>query len=290
MLKREMYKKFAILALCFVLLPNLSHAACSRANLTRCLDSVCAINISTNPAARCQYCGTANAGEPPAKNGMKSVSVGASTKYNVSDKELKSAPSDPGQRYVWATNKCIERVADCTPDDVSNTYDKLIEQSCTAAGISAQMASLQGKITKTKTKTACSGEISACIMGDKKCSGDFSACESDADFNKFFSECATVAAGCDEHTSSIRTELLSSRNTAIKNADDVLNAIVKSYADAREKRINNARAMCTDNSGRETCIRQICTSRMPNKCATGFDDEKSMATQLCKYYDTACAT
>ena len=63
---------------------------CSRANLTRCLDSVCAINISSNPAARCQYCGSVGAGTPP-NTKMKSVSVGASAKYNISDKELKKA-------------------------------------------------------------------------------------------------------------------------------------------------------------------------------------------------------
>ena len=285
-----MHKKFAILALCFMLLPNLSYAACSRANLTRCLDSVCAINVSTNPAARCQYCGTANAGEPPQKNGIKSVSVGASTRFNVTDKELKSAPTDPGQRYVWATTKCIERVAGCTSDDVSETYDKLIEQSCTAAGISAQMATLHSKATKKKTQTACSGEISACLMGDKKCASDFSACTNDADFNKFFAACSAESTGCDDFTSAIRTELLSSRDAVIKNADAILESIVKSYADARTQRIAKARATCTNNSGRETCIKQICENRMPNKCAAGFNDEKSMATQLCKYYDTACAT
>jgi hypothetical protein len=285
-----MFKKFAFLAIFLAIAPNLAHAVCSRANLTRCLDSVCAINVSTNPAARCQYCGTTNAGEPPTKNGIKSVSVGASTRFNVSDKELKSAPNDPGQRYVWATTKCIERVTDCTPDDVSDVYDKLIEQSCTAAGINAQMATLHSKATKKKTQTACSGEISACLMGNKKCASDFSACTNDADFNKFFAACSTESTGCDDYISAIRAELLSSRDAVVKNADAILESIVKSYADARENRINNARAKCTNNSGRETCIKQISENRMANKCAAGFNDEKSMATQLCKYYDTACAT
>ena len=283
-----MYKKLAFLAGCFVFVPNLAHSACSYANLTRCLDSVCAINISANPAARCQYCGTASAGDPT--TGMRSVSVGGTTKYNISDKELKNAPTDPGQRYIWATNHCIQRVDGCTPDDVSDAYDKLIEQSCTAAGISAQMASLHSKVTKTKTKTACAGEISVCIVSDKKCTSDFGACTTDADFDKFFSACATESTGCDEHVSTIRSELLASRTIALKNAENVLNSIVASYQDARTKRINSARAICTNNSGRESCIAKICNERMPNKCATGSGDEKSMATQLCKYYDTACAT
>lgn len=284
-----MYKKLAFLALCVVFVPNLAHAACSRANLTRCLDSACAINISTNPAARCQYCGTADAGTP-ADDGMRSVSVGTSTKYNISSKELKNAPTDPGKRYTWATSKCIELVAGCTPDDVSDVYDSLIEQSCTAAGVSAQMENLYAKTSKTKTKSACSGEISACLTSGTRCSSDFSTCNTDADFDKFFSACATNATGCDEYLSGIRTELLSSRNAAAKNADAVLQSIVKSYADAREKRIATAKATCTNNSGRESCITKMCNERMPNKCAAGFSDEKSMATQLCKFYDTACAT
>ena len=284
-----MYKKLAFLALCFAFAPNLAHSACSRANLTRCLDSVCAINISTNPAARCQYCGTADAGTPT-DDGMRAVSVGTSTKYNVSAHDLKSAPTDPGNRYTWATTKCIAIVADCTPDDVSDVYDSLIEQSCTAAGINAQMANLFSKAAKTKTQSACSSEISACLMSDTKCTSDFSACESDADFNKFFSPCAADASGCGDYVSAIRSELLASRDSMIKSAAANLQSLVKSYADAREKRINSALASCTNGSGRESCIAKMCNERMPNKCAAGFEDETSMATQLCKFYDTACAT
>ena len=112
--------------------------ACSRANLTRCLDSACAINMSSNPSARCQYCGTATAGKPSSKKEMRSVSVGASAKYNISEKELKKAPSDPGERYSWATKLCLQKVSGCNAEDVSDTYDPLIEQSCKAAGVSAQ--------------------------------------------------------------------------------------------------------------------------------------------------------
>ena len=81
-------------------------AGCSTANLIRCLDSACAINIGANPAARCQYCGSSSAGEPEKSMAMKSVSAGSAAKYTISDKELKKAPDDPGERYVWATKKC----------------------------------------------------------------------------------------------------------------------------------------------------------------------------------------
>lgn len=284
-----MFKKLAFLAIFAAFMPTVTHAACSQANLLRCLDSVCAINLSTNPAARCQYCGTSNAGEP-ASGGMKNISVGASTRYTLTERELKKAPKDPGERYVWATNQCISRLTGCTPDDVSETYDKLIEQSCTAAGISAQMATLSGKLTKTKTKTACTSEITACIQSDVKCHADFTGCKSDSEFTKFFSECVATITGCDEYTTNLRSELLSARETMEKNASMVLTSIVESYQSDRAKRLNKAKSICTNNSGRESCVNLVCNQRMPNKCADGFSDEISMATNLCKFYDTACAT
>ncbi len=284
-----MLHKIAFFAICLVFVPGFAQAACSRANLMRCLDSACAINISTNPAARCQYCGTASAGTPT-NTDIKSVSVGASTKYVISDKDLKSAPIDPGQRYVWATNQCIQRVTGCTADDVSDVYDKLIEQSCTAAGISAQMATLTAQIAKSKTKTTCSGEITNCVQLDKNCRVDFSACSSDTDFTRVFSACATESAGCDEYVSEIRAELLTTRTNLINNAAAILESTVKSYQDIRNEKINTARKICDNNSGREKCIAMMCEQRMPNKCAAEFSDEKSMAANLCKFYDTACAT
>ena len=284
-----MLQKIAFLATCFILAPGFVHAACSRANLTQCLDSACAINISTNPAARCQYCGTASAGTP-SNTGIKSVSVGTSTKYVISDKDLKSAPTDPGQRYVWATNQCIQRVTGCTADDVSDIYDKLIEQSCTAAGISAQMSTLTAQIAKSKSKTTCSGEITNCVQLDKNCGIDFSACNSDTEFTRVFSACATESAGCDAYTSEIRTELLTARTNLNNNAAKILESTVKSYQDSRDEKINAARKICENNSGREKCIAMMCEQRMPNKCAAEFSDEKSMAANLCKFYDTACAT
>ena len=142
---------FLVLGLVFV--PTFSFGACSVANLTRCLDSACAINIGANPAARCQYCGSSAAGKPSTANVMKNISAGSVTKYILSDKELKKAPSDPGERYVWATKQCLKKLKDCTPDDVSDNYDSLIEKSCTAAGIAAEMTRLtdEAKIEKTQT-------------------------------------------------------------------------------------------------------------------------------------------
>ncbi len=265
-------------------------AKCSIANLTRCLDSACAINVSSNPAARCQYCGTASAGEPP-QGGMRSVSAGASAKYNIPDKELKKAPADPGERYAWATKLCIAKVAGCTPDDVTDNYDKLIEQSCTAAGISSQMAELQKKATKKTSKSDCTTDIESCLVADNRCGAGYSGCKTPADFDKFFAECSVSATGCDEYISEIRTELASARTTSIENADELLASIVAGYQKKRETALANARADCDDGAGKERCIENVCNNTMRNKCDPTADTgaaERGVATVLCKFHDLAC--
>lgn len=269
-----------------------SHAAtkCSTANLTRCLDSVCAINVSSNPAARCQYCGTSNAGTPP-KSKMRSVSAGASAKYNISEKELKKAPEDPGQRYAWATTQCIKKVAGCSADDVSEAYDKLIEQSCKAAGVSAQLNKTIKTTSKKKTEASCKTAIESCLITDSHCTADFSNCKSDSDFDKFFSACSVEAADCDDYVSSIRASLISKRDNAVKNTDAALTKLVDSYKNARDKKLSDAKSGCTDNSAKDACIETVCSRNMPNKCTGEFEaDERVAATALCKFYDTACAT
>lgn len=288
---REKMKTYTLLLLPIFMYCFGAHAAttCSRANLTRCLDSACAINMSSNPAARCQYCGTASAGTPPTSK-MRSVSAGASAKYNISDKDLKKAPTDPGQRYTWATKQCLTKVSGCTADDVSEVYDSLIEQSCKAAGVSAQMKTLQAAAAKTKSKSSCQSEIRACVIDDKRCMADFRNCESDANFDKFFSACGVENTGCDEYISEIRSELVSDRNAAIKNADTILSQIVTAYQNAREQRLKSIKAGCADNSDRDKCVETVCANNMPHKCSLDYPSEKSSALQLCAFYDTACAT
>lgn len=261
--------------------------SCSRANLTRCLDSACAINVSSNPAARCQYCGTESAGTPPS-GGMRNVSAGASAKYNLTDKELKNAPSDPGSRYAWATAQCVNKVTGCTVDDVSDAYDSLIEQSCKAAGISAQMAVLQENARKKPTKTACTTSIRSCIIDAKRCGSDWRACQADADFDKFFSTCGVEATGCDTYMSAIRTELSGARDTAIASAAAAVQGIVKSYQNARDTKLTAARTSCQNNASRDACIESVCANNMRNHCGSDFPGERVMATQLCKFYELAC--
>ena len=268
--------------------PAVAFGACSVNNLTRCLDSVCAINIGANAAARCQYCGSASAGEPTTAGVMKNVTAGSAAKYSISEKELKKAPKDPGQRYVWATEQCLKKVKECTSEDVSDNYDSLIEQSCKAAGIAADMASLAKKATKGKTKSACSNEISACIINDKRCLGDYRNCESDSDFDKYFSECTVAAGGCDEYLADIRSTLTTERDNAIKAADTMLQSIVKAYQDARTAKLAKANGGCKDGSAKRECVEDVCATNMRNHCDDKHAYEKMLAEQLCKFYDTAC--
>lgn len=289
--KREMKKHTLILFTIASLVPGVSGAAttCSRANLTRCLDSACAINISSNPAARCQYCGTSSAGEPTSV-GMRSISVGTSAKYNISDKDLKNAPTEPSERYAWAAKQCLKKVAGCSVDDIAETYDTLIEQSCKAAGIAAEMKTLAQEASEKRSSTSCTAELTACIIKDTHCGSDYSNCKQDADFNKFFAACGVDATGCDEHMSNIRDNLIAARDNAINNAESLLQAIVMAYENTRTNLLNSTKNQCADNSGRDACIERVCAANMTNKCGDGFEEERAMATQLCKFHEIACAT
>lgn len=288
---------FICIASCLATIPFSGWAAsCSRANLTRCLDSVCAINLSSNPAARCQYCGTASAGAPKA-NGMRSVSTG-STKYTISDKELKSAPNDdPGQRYVWGTEQCLKKLPDCTPDDVSETYDGLIEQSCTAAGISQEMANITAKAKKAAARKMpdCETDISECVTRDNKCGIDYSNCKTDSDFDRVFAECAVEVSNCTEHTASIKTKLKTTSKNLFAAQDNLIDRIIASYKQARESKLAEIRSGCTDSAARDKCVATVCANNMRDKCQKDIekDDklrEKPMAISLCSFYETACRT
>ena len=289
--QREMKKSNLFLFGVFLFMPLTVSAAvsCSRANLTRCLDSVCAINVSSNPAARCQYCGTASAGEPPA-TGMRSVSVGASAKYNISDKDLKKAPKDPSKRYAWAAQQCLKKVSGCTTDDVADVYDSLIEQSCKAAGVAAEMKELAAAASEKPSKSVCKSGVDACVLSDKHCMADFSNCISDVDFNNHFAACGVDATGCDEYMADIRQDLVASRDALVKNVDALIDSIVVAYQNARDKLFVNIKNQCDDNSARDACIERVCATNMINKCAPGFESERSMATQMCAFYDIACDT
>lgn len=273
-----------ILGWAVVFVANAATPTCSKANLTRCLDSACAINIGMNPSARCQYCGTSSAGTPSTQKGLTNVTAGQSTKYALSAQELKIAPSDPGKRYIWATTECIKKLPDCTPDDVSNTYDKLIEQSCRAAGVSVNIAGAMASINSAPSGTKCNETLSICI--NKKCGASFDLCQQDSDFDKFISECAVDATGCDEYIAEFRAQTTTERKKTYESAENDLQDTIKKIQSDRASALAAARAECTDDAKYKSCVTNMCESHMANKC-TG-KTEKSMAELLCKYYKTAC--
>ena len=266
--------------------PTLVFGACSVSNLTKCLDSVCAINVGANPAARCQYCGSASAGTPSKSTTMKSISAGVSSKYNVSDKELKSAPTDPGERYAWGTRLCIEKVSGCSADDVTNNYDKLIEQSCKAAGISAEMVNLAKKANVQKTQTTCATEIESCMVDEKHCSANYKNCKSDSDFDKYFSQCSVTSTGCESYLTNIRKTLIGFRDNSYENAEKLLKNIVNAYQSDRNQRLTTTQANCKNNKATKDCVTRICNNNMRNKCSD--KNEQAAVESLCKFYDTAC--
>ncbi len=284
-------KPVIFIALGIMATGSVGAATCSRANLTRCLDSVCAINIGSNPSARCQYCGTPDAGTPPTKGGMRSVSVGQSSNYTISDKELKNAPTDPVTRYAWAQTQCLAKLTACTADDVADNYDKLISQSCTAAGVAAQYSQLAVAAKVVKDQATCETQMQACIIQEKRCGGNYAGCVDGVVFDRNLSECAVSdATGCDEFMQGIRTTLLANRDTAIQNAETVLNQIAASYQKKRTEEWAVVQSDCQGTKGRDRCVEQVCSTNMPHQCADGYAAERASAVLMCKYMELACNT
>ncbi len=262
-------------------------ARCSKQNLTRCLDSACAINIGSNPAARCQYCGTSDAGTPQTgKKAMKSVSAGKSSKNTLSDKELKNAPSDAGKRYMWASGECLKKLPDCTTEDISDVYDKLIEQSCTAAGVAMKISAATSAINTKPTKSKCQASITKCM--NTNCGIGFDKCAADSDFDRAISQCATESVGCDEYLADLRGEINATRTQQLADNNNAIEGLTKAYQDNRKTRVNSAQNSCKNKNALNKCVENICATNMVGKCEGA--DEKIMASNLCKYWDTACAT
>lgn len=278
-----MIKKPVIFVCCFISLPGIAPAAtCSRINLTRCLDSACAINISSNPSARCQYCGTADAGTAPTN--LRSVNT-ASSKNTISARDLKSAPADPGERYAWATEKCLSIVANCTTDDVNEAYDPLIEKSCTAAGLAMDMASLQKKsATNNKNATQCTNEITVCITADNKCGTDYSKCTDNTTFDGFFATCATDATGCTNFITNARKTIDDTRKNLINATASNLNNIIASHVRRRLDTVKNINAGCKNDTDFNKCVETVCKNNTTDNCAS----DKTIATNLCEFHKTAC--
>ena len=282
-------KSMILIALCCVAPVFGADAAvskCSKTNLTRCMDSACAINIGVNPAARCQYCGTSNAGKPPTQKGLTNVTAGQSTKYALTSKDLTNAPSDPEKRYNWAANECIKKLPDCTADDVSDAYDKLIEQSCKAAGATIQIQKVSASMGKAPSRKTCETNLRTCTT--KKCGSNYESCQTDTDIDRIISECMLETPGCDAYIADLRRSIQDARDSADAIAEDALRAVVEKRQKERAAKLDAPSRDCNGKAAQKTCISQICAG-LDGKCGgTDARAETAIATELCKYHETAC--
>ncbi len=280
------FKTFAFSMLFMGLAVDVAGAACSRQYLSRCLDSVCAINIGSNLAARCQLCGSAASGDFK-DSGLPIMSVGASARYSVNAQELRDAPLDPGARYVWAQEKCFEKVEGCSVTDAQNIYDPLIEQSCKAAGTMAELGRLDEELKKTKTLAECKDEINSCMIADTACGATFAACRENAELDRLFSGCVSTAGGCAGFSADIKSALVSSRDNTIKAIAQRITDVVNSRRMTRETNLEIARLECDGGAARTECEKAVCANNTRQKCAT--ENERIIANMLCKFQENACA-
>jgi hypothetical protein len=280
-------------------LPSAALAAkCGVSDLQKCLDSACAENIEMDPAERCYQCGTAAAERPKAAEyklggdtpGMRSLSVGKSSKNTLSDKELKSAPKDPGERYRWATAECLKKLSDCSAEDAADNYDILIERSCKAALGESEYAASIGKAAVKKTQNQCLAELNECLLSDAKCGGDMLACEGDGEFDRNFSACAAEASGCGDFMTALRASAKGSLESMVARKESRLADLVALRQNERREKFESANRLCAA-GGKDGCILEMCAN-LPNGLnedgLCGDPNEKIWAANLCRFVDIAC--
>ena len=274
------------------------YARCRVQDLLQCLDSVCAPNIGTSPGARCYTCGTAAAPRPATPDhgmgeamGMQALALGTSSRNAVPERELRSAPTDPGERYQWATRQCIQRVSTCSAYDVEEHYDPLIQQSCRIAMGDAEFLAQMERARERRTEEECTSEFNLCLLDSGRCGGDMLACETGEDFNRNFSACMVEVTGCDDFSTTLRTAMLAARDRMIATRDSRLEDLVALRRMERENRREMADRMCLP-GGMAGCVAEMC-GNLP----TGLDDggyctdqnERMWSTNLCRFLETACA-
>jgi hypothetical protein len=150
------------------------------------------------------------------------------------------------------------------------------------------MAKLQADLKKTRTKSDCESEISACVIDASGCTADYRACKENASFDRVFASCSALSTGCDNFTSEIRTALLNERDNAVENADLILAKIVGAYQAMRDATLADTKNGCKDNRRYDECVEMVCNRNMPDKCAA--EDEQVSAGLLCQFHKTACNT
>lgn len=288
--------KLKLAFVCYLLTAGGAFAAsCRVSDLQACLDSAC--NESLEQTSRCYLCGTSMAKKPIADAYalgdtpiMQSLAVGLSSKNTLSEKELKSAPLDPGKRYQWATKECLVKLKDCSTDDIADNYDKLIEQACKVALGDAEYATAMKKSQEKKTMEQCNAELSLCLLSESKCDGNMLLCETDNDFDRNFSACMVEASGCGEFMATLRGNMAKSRDDMVGRKDEQLSDLVKLRQMERQEKLEAAKRVCTV-EGKNACVVEMCGNFPIGLDENGLcsdNEEKILATTLCKFVDTAC--
>ena len=281
-------------ALLAVPLAPAAAAKCKVSDLQACLDSAC--DGDMDAGARCYLCGTSAAKRPEAVKyalgdtpEMQALSVGKSSKNTLSDKDLKSAPKDPGERYQWATRECLKKLKDCDAEDVSGNYDKLIDQACKVALGESEYGAAMKKAAVKKTSEQCDSDLSLCLLSADKCDGNMLKCETDDDFNRNFSACMVDATGCGDFTTTLRDKMKKSRDDMVAKKDGNIDNLVELKQMERRGKLESANNMCK--TGKDACIAEMCAVFPNGLDAKGLcadAEEKILATNACKYVDLAC--
>jgi hypothetical protein len=292
------------------------NAKCKGADLTTCLDSACAADLATNPGSRCVLCGSAQASKiANAKKDtyagaadapkFQALSLGTSSKLVIGDKDLKSAPSAPDERYAWAINKCLAKVSNCEVDDARDEYDPLIEKSCRAFMSAEEYSAATAKAAKEKSPEACRTEIGICMTNEQRCGAGWANCKGDLAgdaFDRFYSSCL-LESGCVDNGGAI----LAWAKDQAKSIDDAIEKRLatarQDAAAARKIRWENMVSVCRDGAAKNACIETYCvmfdTALGAHGTPTGaamsigsktctYAASRQMAESVCGYVDEVC--
>lgn len=284
-----------IFAMCFALsalgAESALAAACNATSLVRCLDSACVADAVMEPGARCAQCGSASAAD--AINKKSTYQFGGSLKpqapgqNSATTLDLRGAPADPVARYSWAATECLQKVRNCTAEDVAKNYDKLIEQSCRAVLTGNDLTAALAASKQTKSETLCVADIDRCVTAGGGCGADWAGCAADADFDRVFSACV-ISAGCGHlgNIAQVKANAKTPRDNYFSSRDRNIETLAAAYARNRETRLSQTRAACADGTAKQACAATACAN-LPNGCADNRA-EQQLALNLCKYVELAC--
>lgn len=269
--------KFFALSLAVAVLPAMpAHASCHVPNLIRCIDSACIAGLAGDPTVRCGLCGSSAV--------TLTRRPSANQRASATTLEIRNAPTDPAARYSWAATECLQRIAGCTSDDVTDNYNPLIEQSCRAANVSMSFAAAATAPVR-KSSAECRRDMIECM--NRRCGAGFANCQQDSDLDRNFSTCLIdTSCGSDPEVSDIRNTIRRSRDDFERNRIAAAESAATQRRRARESAAQSAREDCRTGAAKESCVRSMCAN-FANRCEDNRD-ETAMANNLCRFVDIAC--